>query len=93
MSSNATMPLIFEGNKKNAKQPDLTLSVVLITAGFHPVSDCFFIIILSMLSLITALYVVFYPIITSANVANVMGNSAFTIMFTKLYDKFKQCLF
>lgn len=39
-----------------------------------------------MLSLITALYVVFDPIITSANV---MGNGAFTMMFTKLYDKLK----
>lgn len=39
-----------------------------------------------MLSLITALYIVFDPIITSANV---MGNGAFTMMFTKLYDKLK----
>ncbi len=109
-----------------------------ITASFHLVGDCFFIIILSMiiasgyslcttdyvtfllyfllfkfaivavpaggimvmlpilekylkfspemLSLITALYIVFDPIITSANV---MGNGAFAIMFTKLYDKLK----
>ncbi|MCA4774942.1 cation:dicarboxylase symporter family transporter [Wolbachia endosymbiont of Mansonella ozzardi] len=39
-----------------------------------------------MLSLIAALYVVFDPIITSANV---MGNGAFTIMFIKLYDKLR----
>ncbi len=39
-----------------------------------------------MLSLITALYIVFDPIITSANV---MGNGAFTMMFAKLYDKLK----
>lgn len=138
MSSNAAMPLTLEGSKKNVKQPDVASSVVPITAGFHLVGDCFFIIILSMiitsdyalpttdyvtfllyfllfkfaivaipaggimvmlpilekylkfspemLSLITALYVVFDPIITSANV---MGNGAFTIMFTKLYDKLK----
>ncbi|QOD38079.1 cation:dicarboxylate symporter family transporter [Candidatus Wolbachia massiliensis] len=138
MSSNATMPLTLAGSKKNVKQPDLVSSVVPITASFHLVGDCFFIIILSMvitsgytlsttdyitfllyfllfkfaivavpaggivvmlpilekylkfspemLSLITALYVVFDPIITSANV---MGNGAFTIMFTKLYDKLK----
>ena len=39
-----------------------------------------------MLSLITALYIVFDPIITSANV---IGNGAFTMMFAKLYDKLK----
>ncbi|MGL9726565.1 MAG: cation:dicarboxylate symporter family transporter, partial [Wolbachia sp.] len=39
-----------------------------------------------MFSLITALYIMFNPIITSANV---MSNGAFTIMFTKLYDKLK----
>ncbi|WP_143689610.1 cation:dicarboxylate symporter family transporter [Wolbachia endosymbiont of Nilaparvata lugens] len=138
MSSNAAMPLTIEGSKKNVKQPDIASSVVPITASFHLVGDCFFIIILSMimtfggglsatdyvtfllyfllfkfaivavpaggimvmlpvlekylkfspemLSLITALYIVFDPIITSANV---MGNGAFTIMFTKLYDKLK----
>ncbi|WP_408067854.1 cation:dicarboxylate symporter family transporter [Wolbachia pipientis] len=138
MSSNATMPLTLEGSKKNVKQPDIASSVVPITASFHLVGDCFFIIILSMimtfgsalsatdyvtfllyfllfkfaivavpaggimvmlpilekylkfspemLSLITALYIVFDPIITSANV---MGNGAFTMMFTKLYDKLK----
>ncbi|MDR2831852.1 MAG: dicarboxylate/amino acid:cation symporter [Rickettsiales bacterium] len=138
MSSNATMPLTLEGSKKNVKQPDIASSVIPITASFHLVGDCFFIIILSMiitsdyslsttdyitfllyfllfkfaivavpaggimvmlpilekylkfspemLSLITALYVVFDPIITSANV---MSNGAFTIMFTKLYDKLK----
>ncbi|WP_395462620.1 cation:dicarboxylate symporter family transporter [Wolbachia endosymbiont of Cantharis cryptica] len=138
MSSNATMPLTLEGCKKNVKQPDIASSVIPITASFHLVGDCFFIIILSMiitsgyalyttdyvtfllyfllfkfaivaipaggivvmlpilerylqfspemLSLITALYIVFDPIITSANV---MGNGAFTIMFTKLYDKLK----
>ncbi|MBS9530062.1 dicarboxylate/amino acid:cation symporter [Wolbachia endosymbiont of Rhagoletis cerasi] len=138
MSSNATMPLTLEGSKKNVKQPDIASSVVPITASFHLVGDCFFIIILSMiiasgyslcttdyvtfllyfllfkfaivavpaggimvmlpilekylkfspemLSLIIALYIVFDPIITSANV---MGNGAFAIMFTKLYDKLK----
>ncbi|WP_353287879.1 cation:dicarboxylate symporter family transporter [Wolbachia endosymbiont (group B) of Gerris lacustris] len=138
MSSNVAMPLSLEGSKKNVKQPDIASSVVPITASFHLVGDCFFIIILSMimtfggalsatdyvtfllyfllfkfaivavpaggimvmlpvlekylkfspemLSLITALYIVFDPIITSANV---MGNGAFTIMFTKLYDKLK----
>lgn len=138
MSSNIAMPLTLEGSKKNVKQPDIASSVVPITASFHLVGDCFFIIILSMiiasgyslcttdyitfllyfllfkfaivavpaggimvmlpvlekylkfspemLSLITALYIVFDPIITSANV---MGNGAFTIMFTKLYDKLK----
>ncbi|NSM56251.1 dicarboxylate/amino acid:cation symporter [Wolbachia endosymbiont of Atemnus politus] len=138
MSSNATMPLTLAGSKKNVNQPDVASSVIPITASFHLVGDCFFIIILSMiitsgyalsttdyatfllyfllfkfaivavpaggmvvmlpilekylkfspemLSLITALYVVFDPIITSANV---MGNGAFTIMFTKLYDKLK----
>lgn len=138
MSSNATMPLTLEGSKKNIKQHEVMSSVVPITASFHLVGDCFFIIILSMiissgyslditdyttfllyfllfkfaivaipaggivvmlpilekylhfspemLSLITALYIVFDPIITSANV---MGNGAFTIMFTKLYDKLK----
>lgn len=138
MSSNATMPFTLEGSRKNVKQPDVASSVIPITAGFHLVGDCFFIITLSMiitsgyalsttdhvtfllyfllfkfaiaaipaggivvmlpilekylkfspemLSLITALYVVFDPIITSANV---MGNGAFTIMFTKLYDKLK----
>nr|WP_246168446.1 cation:dicarboxylase symporter family transporter [Wolbachia endosymbiont of Ctenocephalides felis wCfeT] len=138
MSSNATMPLTLEGCKKNTKQQDTTSSVVPITASFHLVGDCFFIIILSMiiasgyalsttdyitfllyfllfkfaivavpaggivvmlpilekylqfspemLSLITALYVVFDPIITSVNV---MGNGAFTMIFTKFYDKVK----
>lgn len=138
MSSSVAMPLTLEGSKKNVKQPDIASSVVPITASFHLVGDCFFIIILSMimtfggalsatdyvtfflyfllfkfaivavpaggimvmlpilekylkfspemLSLITALYIVFDPIITSANV---MGNGAFTIMFTKLYDKLK----
>lgn len=135
MSSNATMPLTLEGSKKNVKQQDVVSSVVPITASFHLVGDCFFIIILSMiitplsatdyttfllyfllfkfaivaipaggivvmlpilekylqfspemLSLITALYIVFDPIITSANV---MGNGAFAIMFTKFYDKLK----
>lgn len=138
MSSNATMPLSLEGSKKNVKQPDIASSVVPITASFHLVGDCFFIIILSMiiasgyslcttdyvtfllyfllfkfaivavpaggimvmlpilekylkfspemLSLITALYIVFDPIITSANV---MGNGAFTMIFSKLYDKLK----
>ncbi|WCR58040.1 cation:dicarboxylate symporter family transporter [Wolbachia endosymbiont of Ctenocephalides felis wCfeJ] len=138
MSSNAAMPLTLEGSKKNVKQSEVVSSIVPITAGFHLVGDCFFIIILSMvitsgyalsttdyvtfllyfllfkfaivavpaggimvmlpilerylqfspemLSLITALYVVFDPIITSANV---MGNGAFTMMFTKLYDKLK----
>jgi Na+/H+-dicarboxylate symporter len=138
MSSNATMPLTLEGSKKNVKQPDIASSVVPITASFHLVGDCFFIIILSMiiasgyslcttdyvtfllyfllfkfaivavpaggimvmlpilekylkfspemLLLITALYIVFDPIITSANV---IGNGAFAIMFTKLYDKLK----
>lgn len=138
MSSNATMPLTLEGSKKNVKQPDIASSVIPITASFHLVGDCFFVIILSMvitsgyllsttdyvtfllyfllfkfaivavpaggimvmlpilekylkfspemLSLITALYIVFDPIITSANV---MGNGAFTMMFTKLYDKLK----
>lgn len=37
-----------------------------------------------MLSLITALYIVFDPIITSANV---MGNGALTMIFTKFYNK------
>ncbi|APR99077.1 cation:dicarboxylate symporter family transporter [Wolbachia endosymbiont of Folsomia candida] len=138
MSSNATMPLTLEGSKKNVKQDDVASSVIPITASFHLVGDCFFIIILSMiiasgyslgmtdyvtfliyfllfkfaivavpaggivvmlpilekylmfspemLSLITALYIVFDPIITSANV---MGNGAFTMMFTKLYNKLK----
>ncbi|MCA7010833.1 cation:dicarboxylate symporter family transporter [Wolbachia endosymbiont of Tribolium confusum] len=138
MSSNIAMPLTLEGSKKNIKQPDIASSVVPITASFHLVGDCFFIIILSMiitsgyslfttdyvtfllyfllfkfaivavpaggimvmlpilekylkfspemLSLITTLYIVFDPIITSANV---MGNGAFTMMFTKLYDKLK----
>lgn len=136
MSSNATMPLTLEGSKKNVKQHDIASSVVPITASFHLVGDCFFIIILSMiitfddslyttdyvtfllyfllfkfaivavpaggivvilpilekylhfspemLSLITALYIVFDPVITSANV---MGNGAFTMIFTKLYNK------
>ncbi len=130
--------LLLKEAKKNAKQPDIASSVVPITASFHLVGDCFFIIILSMiiasgyslftidyvtflpyfllfkfaivavpaggimvmlpilekylkfspemLSLITALYIVFDPIITSANV---MGNGAFTMMFAKLYDKLK----
>ncbi|WP_264337343.1 dicarboxylate/amino acid:cation symporter [Wolbachia endosymbiont (group B) of Dolichovespula media] len=138
MSSNIAMPLTLEGSKKNVKQHDIASSVVPITASFHLVGDCFFIIILSMimtfggalsatdyvtfllyfllfkfaivavpaggimvmlpvleeylkfspemLSLITALYIVFDPVITSANV---MGNGAFTMMFTKLYDKLK----
>ncbi|WP_341807801.1 cation:dicarboxylate symporter family transporter [Wolbachia endosymbiont (group E) of Neria commutata] len=138
MSSNATMPLTLEGSKKNVKQDNVASSVIPITASFHLVGDCFFIIILSMmitsgyplcttdyvtflvyfllfkfaivavpaggivvmlpilekylkfspemLSLITALYIVFDPIITSANV---MGNGAFTMMFTKLYNKLK----
>ncbi|MDD9331577.1 MAG: cation:dicarboxylase symporter family transporter [Wolbachia sp.] len=138
MSSNATMPLTLEGGKKNIKQHDIVSSVVPITANFHLVGDCFFIIILSMiiasgyslyaadyitfllyfllfkfaivavpaggivvmlpilekylqfspemLSLITTLYIVFDPIITSANV---IGNGAFTMMFTKLYNKLK----
>jgi len=138
MSSNATMPLTLEGSKKNVKQPDIASSVIPITASFHLVGDCFFVIILSMvitsgyllsttdyvtfllyfllfkfaivavpaggimvmlpilekylkfspemLSLITALYIVFDPIITSANV---IGNGAFTMMFAKLYDKLK----
>ncbi|MGL9717966.1 MAG: cation:dicarboxylate symporter family transporter [Wolbachia sp.] len=138
MSSSATMPLTLAGSKKNVNQPDVASSVIPITASFHLVGDCFFIIILSMiitsgyvlsttdyvtfllyfllfkfaivaipaggivvmlpilekylkfspemLSLITALYIVFDPIITSANV---MGNGAFTIMFTKLYGKLK----
>ncbi|QKX02808.1 hypothetical protein GOY07_01015 [Wolbachia endosymbiont of Litomosoides sigmodontis] len=140
ISNNATMPLILEWNKKKCKATNLATSVVAIIVGFHLVSDCFFIIILSMiiisgcasmnyitfllyflsfkfaivavqverimvmlpilkkylkssqkiLSFITALYAVFYPLITSANV---MSNGAFTIMFIKLYDKFKQCLF
>jgi Na+/H+-dicarboxylate symporter len=138
MSSNATMPLTLEGSKKNVKQGDIASSVIPITASFHLIGDCFFIIILSMmitsgyslhmtdyvafllyfllfkfaivavpaggivvmlpilekylkfspemLSLITALYIVFDPIITSANV---MGNGAFTMIFTKLYNKLK----
>ena len=138
MSSSATMPLTLEGSKKNVKQHDVVSPVVPITASFHLIGDCFFIIILSMiiisgdslhitdyvtfllyfllfkfaivavpaggivvmlpilekylkfspemLSLITALYIVFDPIITSANV---MGNGAFTMMFTKLYNKLK----
>ncbi|OWZ25082.1 dicarboxylate symporter family protein [Wolbachia endosymbiont of Wuchereria bancrofti] len=39
-----------------------------------------------MLSLVTALYLVFDPIIT---LANVMSSGAFTIRFTKLYDKLR----
>lgn len=37
-----------------------------------------------MLVLITGLYVIFDPIITSANV---MGNGAFTMIFTKIYNR------
>lgn len=133
MSSNATMPVTLEGSKKNVKRHEIVSSVVPITASFHLVGDCFFIIILSMiissghttdyitfllyfllfkfaivavpaggivvmlpilekylqfspemLSLITALYIVFDPIITSANV---MGNGAFVMIFTKLHKK------
>ncbi|MDN5247684.1 MAG: cation:dicarboxylase symporter family transporter [Wolbachia endosymbiont of Tyrophagus putrescentiae] len=136
MSSNATMPITLEGSKKNVKQHDIVSSVIPITASFHLVGDCFFIIILSliiksgsflytmdyvtfllyfllfkfaivaipaggimvmlpilekylqfspeMLSLITALYIVFDPVITSANV---MGNGAFTMIFIKFYNK------
>ena len=38
-----------------------------------------------MLSLITALYILFDPIITSANV---MGNGAFAMLFSKVYKRF-----
>nr|WP_255586065.1 cation:dicarboxylase symporter family transporter [Wolbachia endosymbiont of Mansonella perstans] len=51
-----------------------------------PVLERYFKFSPEMLSLIAALYVVFDPIITSANV---MGNGAFTIMFIKLYDKLR----
>lgn len=47
MSNNATMPLTLAGNKKKVKQPNIASSVLLITASFHLVGDCFFIIILS----------------------------------------------
>lgn len=125
--------LLLREVKKNVKRHEIVSSVVPITASFHLVGDCFFIIILSMiissghttdyitfllyfllfkfaivavpaggivvmlpilekylqfspemLSLITALYIVFDPIITSANV---MGNGAFVMIFTKLHKK------
>ncbi|XGA08342.1 MAG: cation:dicarboxylase symporter family transporter [Wolbachia endosymbiont of Xenopsylla cheopis] len=41
----------------------------------------------AMLSLITALYMLLDPIITSANV---MGNGAFSMLFTKFYKKLKK---
>ncbi|WP_339045557.1 cation:dicarboxylate symporter family transporter [Candidatus Mesenet endosymbiont of Agriotes lineatus] len=41
----------------------------------------------AMLSLITTLYMLLDPIITSANV---MGNGAFAMLFTKLYKKLKK---
>lgn len=43
----------------------------------------------SMSSLVTTLYVIFDPIITSANV---LGNGAFVIGFSKIYQKFERYL-
>lgn len=131
MSSVAAMPLTLMGVEKNAKNPDISRSIIPVTVNIHLVGDCFAIPIFAfailksfgveepscfsylvfacyfvlakfsvaavpgggilvmlpiletylgfngeMLSLITTLYILFDPLITSANV---LGNGAFAL--------------
>ena len=131
MSSVAAMPLTLLGVEKNAKNPDVSRSIIPVTVNIHLIGDCFAIPIFAfailksfgveepsffsyiifafyfvlakfsvaavpgggilvmlpiletylgfngeMLSLITTLYILFDPLITSANV---LGNGAFAL--------------
>ncbi|MES2199348.1 MAG: cation:dicarboxylase symporter family transporter [Chlamydiota bacterium] len=131
MSSVAAMPLTLLGVEKNAKNPDVSRSIIPVTVNIHLIGDCFAIPIFAfailksfgveepscfnyivfafyfvlakfsvaavpgggilvmlpiletylgfngeMLSLITTLYILFDPLITSANI---LGNGAFAL--------------